>query len=396
MHPNNLYNTIKFAGFISSPITNQVPWQDNAKITPLLRLLFSMFQFVVLSVIAFYLVLRKSPTSLLMAAIFLAVAISPIAIDTSANLQVDGSVGVLMSGLFAIAILYFLSSTTRNTFSYIMLFAATFFLATGKQEWSMVLVIALIITAVYTCYAQKKFQSSQSLDKPVVIAILSGLAAGHLFSYLICPQNYMGAFTVLWQFSRVENLLSGQIETERWISLTLSRLRWICTIAALAVISGIFIFRRLKVLKPLELLIWLYGIGLFCAFVISNWNHESRYFAPALITLTIATIAVFPPDISKNTLAVTSVLLILMLAVSGIFLYNNIVRKPLKPYFDSSEIALKPGQIAILSTAQAWNRPEIDFANYNSRQEGVERFAEKHNKTLYPEDFVWPDYSKSK
>ena len=321
--------------------------------------------------------------------IFMAVSISPIAIHTSTNLQVDGSIGVLMNGLFAIVILLVLSSAARNAFNYIILFFATFFLATGKQEWSFVLVIALFMTILYTCYIRKKDQSVPKLDPSIAIAIISGLLAGHITSYLIGPQSYMDAFDVLWQFSRAEYLLSGQIEPERWITITSSRMQWICTVAALAAISSILVFGRLKKLKPLELLIWLYGLGLFGAFFMSSNSPSPRYFAPSLVTLTIAIVAISPTNLSKCVFVAITTLIILMFATSGIYLYNNIVKKTQKPYFDASEIALKPGQIAILSTAQAWNKPDIDFVNYNAGKKAAERYAAKYNKTLYPENFSW-------
>jgi len=42
-HPYNLYQSVKIAGIICSPIIKQLPYTDDLRITPVLRMLFSLF-----------------------------------------------------------------------------------------------------------------------------------------------------------------------------------------------------------------------------------------------------------------------------------------------------------------------------------------------------------------
>ena len=84
-----------------------------------------------------------------------------------------------------------------------------------------------------------------------------------------------------------------------------------------------------------------------------------------------------------------SILILMMFTSSGIYLYNNLIKKSMKPYFDATKIKLKPGQIAVLSTGDAWNKLDIDFVNVDTGQHGVENYAEKYNRTLYPENHKW-------
>lgn len=384
-HPNMLYNSIKIAGIVASPFANYSMWQNDQKITPTARLIFSMFQFVILLAIAAYLALYNSQIFHFRTIIFLVVTVSPIAIFTSANLQIDGSVGVLMNGLFAITLLPFLSYSPKRSFNYILVFFATLFLSTGKQEWSVVLMVALGLTTLYIYFLRKKALTNSKPDYVIALIIFSGISVGHIISYYLSPQNYLGAFQVFWNFSRAEEILSGQIKIERWLSLTSLRLQWIFTLAGLTAISSLLIFHKRRQIKPIELLIWLYGMGLFGAYFISNWNPEPRYFAPALMILIIATIIMFPPALPKRLSIAISSLIVSMLISSVVFLYGGIVKVPLKPYFDAAEYNnLRSDQVAVLSTAKGWNKLDIDFINKSIGSKGIKKLANNKGKKLYP------------
>ena len=193
----------------------------------------------------------------------------------------------------------------------------------------------------------------------------------------------MGAFEVFWAFSHAEDVLSGHYDMDRWIRLTYLRLNWIVTLAALTVISLLLLNVRQKIINPIEFLLLIYGIGLFGAYSISNWNSEPRYFAPALVILTIATIILFPPSLPKKITFLISVILISMFTSSGLYLYKNIIKVPLRPYFDATEYTLKPDQVVILSTAKAWNKQELDFLNIDNGRKANEGIAKSFKKKLY-------------
>lgn len=390
-HPIGLYSVIKVSGSLFRPFLAAVDWQNDAEITPRLRFVFSLFQFVILLGISLYIVfLRKWPIHILLAAIFIAVTISPVALDTSWNLQLDGSVGVLMNGLLAVALMLLIRDNSLNIFTGTMLFATSVFLALGKQEWSIILLVALGISAVY--YYVLKMKTSQPI-KPyfiMLLIILAGLIAGNIISYLSMPEAYFGGIEVLWRFSRVEKILDGQtaIEAARFVTLTINRLQWICTSIALVVIFGISILNDRKWPKPAEFLLFIFGLGLFGAFFISLHNAEPRYFAPSLVVLTMAAVAIFPQKMNTRYFRVIATITLLMFASSGVFLYARTIVYPMKPYFDASDVPLKPGQAAILSSGVAWNKMEIDFVNSFAGKSRAKRYSdEKNNKELYPTDF---------
>ena len=387
LHPVMLYHVPRLAGRLLSPLLNDVSWQDDAKITPPLRFLFSLFQFAIFLAIAVYLSARKWPINILLAAVFIAVVISPISVKTASHLQVDNTTGALMAAIFSMVVLLILSSGLKGKLAHTSLFAATAFFAMGKQEWSMVLLIALFVTAGYLCVLRIKTSANVRSDVLMLLTIFGGLVAGNIISYLIAPESYIGGLGVFWRHSRIEAIASGRLGFDSWFRLTLLKLKWMCTGIALIAISIILAFNKIKQLKPLEILLLLFGIGLFAVFFISVSNTNARYYVPSLIVMSFVIIAIFPDKLSRKTTVAIGVIVVMMYATSGVYLFYKIGIEEPKAYFDPSQVTLAPGQVAILPTADAWNKPQIDFVGYNMGRSAVRIFADRHNKTLWPEDF---------
>ncbi len=393
-HPIELYSVIKICGSVFRPYLAAVDWQNDAEITPRLRFVFSLFQFVILLGVSLYIVfLRKWPGHILLAAILAAVVISPIALKTSWNLQVDGSVGVLMNGLFGLALMLLLRKNSINIFTGGILFAASIFLGIGKQEWTMVLLVAMGISTVY--FFVLKLKTSQKIKPHLVmlLIILVGLIIGNITSYLCMPEAYLGGFRVMWDFSGAEKVFDGQTATEaaRLVYLTIHRLPWICTSLALIAISGLSVLSNRRWPKPVEFFLFIFGLGLFGAFFISLHSSDPRYFAPSLVVLTMATVAVFPQKINSRFFVMVAMITLIMFVSSGAFFYTRTIKRPTKVYFDVKTIPLTSGQAAIISPGVAWNKMELDFVNFYAGRWGAEWYSEKYNKKLYPTDLTWSD-----
>ena len=391
-HPIGLYSVIRVCGSLFRPFLTAVDWQNDAEITPRLRFVFSLFQFAIFLPASLYIVLsRKRPMHILLAAIFIAVVISPIALKTSWNLQVDGSVGVLMNGLFSLAVILLLKNNSMNPLTGAILFATSIFLGLGKQEWSMVLLVAIVISAVYFSMLNRKTSQPVKPYYIMLLIILAGSIAGNIIGYLSLPDAYMGGFKVLWSFSRAQQVLDSQPATQaiRLLNLTMSRLPWICTSIALIAISGVSMLRNRRWPKPVEFFLFVFGLGLFGAFFISLHNSEPRYFAPSLIVLTLATVAIFPQKMNKRFCVIITSIVFIMFASSGAFLYARIVKRPVKNYFDVKTMPMSPGQAAIISPAVAWNKMELDFVSYYTGRGGATWYCRKYNKELYPSDLTW-------
>ena len=100
-HPLGLYSAIKALGVLANPYLKGIDWQDDSQITPRVRFVFSLFQFLILSLLLSIVLSRDWPVHPLLVVILAAVIVSPICITTSLDPQVDGSVGVLMHGLLS-------------------------------------------------------------------------------------------------------------------------------------------------------------------------------------------------------------------------------------------------------------------------------------------------------
>ena len=386
-HPHALYHSIRFAGVLASPLIDSVSWQDDAQIAPILRFVFSLFQFVMMLAVALFLCIKRGPVNFLLLALFIAVVISPISIVTSINLQVDGSIGVVMTGVFAIALLFLLSGNPNSVIARAGLFIASVVLGTGKQEWSMVLLIAMLGAGTHLFITRKSNPVKPNLS--ILLIALTGLTAGHIFSYFLEPTAYIGGYRVFWRFSGIEKVIDGGGELNRFIKLTWDRKRWLATAIPLALAVMVLVLKKVKQLKPLESMLCLFGLGLFGAYFISTWNSEPRYFMPSVFVMTVAIIAVLPDKTDKKVTVPIGIIVLLMYAANGIFLFNNIVKKPIKPYFDTSTVNLKPNQVAMLASGDVWNKLDIDFVRNSIGKSDAEFQAKRHNKELwYPESNV--------
>jgi len=386
-HPAMLYTVLTFGARLSSPLLADVPWQDDAKITPPLRFICSLFQLFIFVALAVYLSFRKQPVHILLALIFIGVVISPVSVKSSTALQVDNTTGALMLVIFSMVILFILSDGLKGKAAHIFLLAATVFLAMGKQEWSMVLLIALLATTVCLFVLRMKTSANIRPDILLLLTILAGVVAGNIFSYLAGPYGYVGGLRVFWDHSRVEEIASGGVGFDLWLRLTCLKLKWMCTVIGLIAISLILALNKFKQLKGLEILLILFGIGLFGAYFISVCNINARYYIPSLVVTMFAIIALFPTKLTRKTTIAISVIVIMMFATSGVYLLYKIGIEEPKPYFDASRVSLAPNQIAVLSPADAWNKPQIDFLSYYMGRPNVERLASEYNKRLWPEDF---------
>lgn len=395
-HPLGIYSIIKASGVIAQPYLKAVDWQDDRQITPRVRFIFSLFQFLILLLLLLYVAFFHDwPVHWLVVVIMAAVIVSPVAISTSWDPQVDGSVGVLMHGLLGLTLLIALDKPL-NVLKGAILFAAACFLGFGKQEWSIVLLVALVIFAIYVWIRKLKTSDDLKKNMTVLLVVVAGVVLGNIMSYLFEPQSYMGGFRVMWSFSHAEKVLGGEagFVFDKWLYMTKHRLPWTCTGIALIGIYVLLLFSKRRWPKPIELLLFIFGLGMFGAYFLVSHDAQARYFAPSIILFTMSIVAIFPKNIDTRTSVLISTLTLMMFASSGIYLYNNLIKKPMKPYFNADEIKLKPGQIAILSTGQGWNKLDIDFVNRDAGQQIVENYAKRFNKTLYPENFKWLSVDK--
>jgi NADH:ubiquinone oxidoreductase subunit 6 (subunit J) len=386
-HPAGIYETIEAAGRLAELLRPASSFQDVSGAF-WLRLAFSSFFLLTWGAAAAAFVVPGRPwPSKLLVWLLAAVAASPIAVRTSTQLQTDGSVGVLMCGSVALGIVW-VTRRRDQKLPFIYLFLTAVFLGTGKQEWTMVLALAIVGWLGYLTL-QKVRDRKRELRPYAWIAavIVAGLTAGSLTAWAYDSVNYWGGFNVLQRTSAVATIVTGENATQQWFDGTVARLPDLFTVFALmAIIATITIARR-RFYDPQEALLLLFGCALFAGYFFSYWNFDDpRYFAPCLIVLMTLAVSMLE-GLGRGEQrqgwrihlpkAVISMFLVAMTLQSSLFLAKQNPNRPPSAgppeYLDC---------IPLLPSAFAWNRPALDFVGSGLDRSGASGFLKQHGATL--------------
>ena len=118
------------------------------------------------------------------------------AILYSTSLQVDGSVGSLLTGLLALSLLAYRYKLIETRKSLLLVFACALFYGFGKNEWTLAFLAALIVSFIFVFVRKNAFTGNFRSVISLLSIALAGLLVGNLISYLFDPINYMGGFGV--------------------------------------------------------------------------------------------------------------------------------------------------------------------------------------------------------
>jgi hypothetical protein len=376
-HPAVSYELLRLGGWVGQDFLNDPVYLDDTVVTPRLRILSCIYQFVIWAATAIILFFSRSIRSPWKYVILFTAAFSPLAMKTSVLLQIDNTAGAVFCG--TAAILIFLAATTdRAGFGRPgLLFAAGITAGLGKQEWSMALLSAMAIVLVLQWMMKSK---SQMYDGFVILA---GLMTGNGISYLFDSLNYMAAFRFMALFSGLSSHSPQPWQLERWWSLVKieAPFIYICFVLQTIFILSAIVNRKQNILKYL---LFLYGTILFFTYLMINWNYEFRYFVPSLVVLTLACIAVLPasppPWFNKivGLLAVT----VILSAVPFLLFYTPNKNTALER-IKSGSLNTSENTVLFIDSGAGWNKPQIDYMNNNQDYEPVRQaIADKYGKKL--------------
>ena len=283
-HPALMYEILGIYGKIWQhllPIDNYSP----IKLTFVARLAFSLFQS---SIFLFMIVLigkgrsqiseREKYVLLVLGVIFL--SSTPLAIDTSLSLQIDGSVGVLFSGILALALFAYHYQVFPLKISNIVVFLSAIFYGWGKNEWSIALFGALILSFVALFVKSKRTPNKNTSDVSVLLLVFLGLALGNGISYLFDPPNYLAGFDVMTRIHGVSNY-------SNLLSLAIARFPSIAVIVVLLIVQLFGLVNNFSNTKATQLILFFWGGILFFGFFVSPWASDLRYFAPSLVVCVV-------------------------------------------------------------------------------------------------------------
>jgi len=387
-HPALLYVPFSAAGKFFSAFLNLRGMSDN-DLTMLMRFTASLFQWIVWSAAMILLLkLKNRGSSSFLHLLLIAVLVSPLAVGSSIMLQLDGTSGVLMCGLVALAICLKAKNIFSPRTSLILFVLATGYLGFGKPDWSIVFGGAILLTILWAV-------ATKSLEKDLLYFLIGGLvgcALGNLGSCLIFPENYIGGAQVFASLSKGHTVFDAHVG-DLW-SRTLERMPFILHLLALLIFLFVVIA---KTPTPLGILSFLFASGLFGAYFLSSWSSTYRYFAPSLMAAAMTCILFIPEKIGLRIKLFVIALLVFNVIHLGLFVYNAKARNLsvtlnvdtyLLFYNEIYQSQIRMSKeytcIPILPLAMAFREPNQDFIITSLSENEYYSFAEEHHSTICP------------
>jgi hypothetical protein len=396
-HPAFLYETIKLAGLGVNKVINWEKLSEEQR-SYALRIAFSLMSFMVWIVLFIFIQIPRKKLQSPLAEntppinvknaktrekyllVMLAALITlPIATKTSAELQVDGSSGMLMNGMLALSVYYTALFTKNNKVIYSLILLGSLAVGLGKNEWSLALLATNVLLILYLLVV--KFYFTEKIKKGIYLSISSigGLLLGNSISYLFDPLNYLGGWNVLTRVSKAGAGLDNI--AGRWWEIFWLRFPYILPLFIILLVALVFIVkwtRKKHFIPPGLILLFLYGSVLFVSFLSSLWSGEERYFAPAFIVLaTLLLSLVHYPIIRSRKLIIALISLFLLNSIY--FAYNNQFF-----YLESTKpIDIKSKDcVQMLETGIGYSLKGVDFVGNGMSLGEAKKIAGENNKVL--------------
>jgi hypothetical protein len=383
-HPATPYELLRLGGFLFHKCLTHDIYLDDSKITPRLRLISSSYQFIFFLILLLFTLFDDSHNRTWSVLILFSAMLSPLAIKTSAHLQIDNTSGVLLCGISAFL---FVTTSKMNLSSAkkgLLLFSGGFIAGLGKQEWSLMLLAALICMFLLVKIIKFDFHEADNIIS--LCCVVAGLILGNIACYLYDPTNYAGGLHILSMFLNPTKDTVHGWSFEHWVWLMKSRLPFISICLTLLLpVSYVLIFRNRSCLFCLTSL---FGLFLFLGYVLSNWTEKPRYFCPSMSVLIVTAIRIIPQSLPRWLRKSFLIMLTFIFVSTLIFLFKFTPDKN-KHLEAINQGILKSSSDSVLyiQSGAGWNKPAIDYVNNNSPYDKVQnKVAEEYGKKLIKPD----------
>lgn len=212
-HPAPMYVAINVLGKATRSFLDFTRL-DELRSASLLRLIFSL-PLLFLFVSALIYVHKKRNTNLYYwLALFLCFISSPVVLVTSTELQVDASFGITIFGIWVLAILALTSRPGTCRAKGGLLLLGSFIASLGKNEWSLVLFLSMLLVTAYVALRRREIPSAG--EQLTVLSFgFAGIMLGNLASYLYDPLNYALGFELMSSMSKQESIFNDS----KWLRL---------------------------------------------------------------------------------------------------------------------------------------------------------------------------------
>jgi hypothetical protein len=383
-HPAPLYEMFKLLG---KAVALVVPYQSfsDGQVIALLKVIASLLQLIIWLPLL-WLMLRNGPkriTRLVGCVVVIGFALCPLSVQGSNEFQIDSTIGFVAVGLYTFALWFAARNKRYSFFGAIAIVAASIFIGLGKNEWTLVLVIACGCLLVIGLVLRVIGKSNERQMRNILICVgatILGLEIGNLLSFLYEPIHYASGWNLLTQMIGSSSVASNAGRS-RFIEINLERLPFT------QVLIFVILFLTLQVvLKRPPVSIWLtlgsvYGLGLFAAFFISTWGPFPRYFAPGFAVLSIIMVWFYVEQI-EQPLSPAALLICALascwFAIDGVQFAQSDelanrsiygIRKNIEPRIDCA---------LLLPVEDAYRRKDLDFAHAGYGYDGAEQIMQRY------------------
>lgn len=396
-HPAPLYGVVKLAGKVFRRFVPQWRTLSDYELTSRLRLTQSLFQLAIFSAILWVVlgfVLRPGRTSASPAARWIPVAlvgfvaVSPMAIRSSTGLQIDGACGVLLVGVLPVVLLANHFRPWLPTAFLLATFLASLLTGLGKQEWSMALVAAALVTLALG-ELLRRFRPGVPMKSHgvTVFAILAGCIVGNLASFLSDRVNWLGGIDVMTRIAKEPG--QGQaVGLAYQLQYMAARLPFLFVVLLLIALVMVTLPRRIRDRDPWTFFLATYGTVLTAGFFVSwRTSFDPRYFAPAMIVLVCAAVLGLDGAKSAWTKVVALAVIVGIVIPSAAFIATALpsVRQARQKFDDvQAYVTAKKGAsgcVPVLPAGYAYH-PSAEFMAESIGEDYARTLVERHGRSL--------------
>lgn len=205
-HPGLMYASMGAVGKLSRQVIDYSKL-DEQQSAFVFRVIFSLPMLIMFLAGIFHVYKRRNENLYYWLMLFIVLVSSPVVLVTSTELHGDASFGIAIIGIWTFAILIVTDRClTRYGIKALLFFIGTFIASLGKNEWSLVLLLTLLLVSAYLLIIRRRL-AHWSGQLTIMACGFLGLLSGNLVSYLFDPLNYQMGLQLMLSMSAKESVV---------------------------------------------------------------------------------------------------------------------------------------------------------------------------------------------
>lgn len=379
-HPSLMLELLSYMGYGINFLLTHILSQAYQPIV--LRCSYALFQLAIwlgLIIICMKKLPMFTPPTIHRALLLLLFMLSPVAVRSSVNLHMDGSVGVFSCGAICLVLLVYQYQLMRLPVIYLLAAVASIFFGFGKQEWNLAFLVSVVCATGYVMLLNIRRLKEHLSDIFLSMILIMGVLIGNVISYYFDPVNYLSGLHLFYGASRGRTILTA---FSQWLHISAITQWWIVTHLVLFLLLGIGIFKKRCRLTLPESLIVLFSLSLFTGYLLSSWS-EIRYYSTGFITA-VSGYIIFAPWIDRVLSRKMAMVCVIILAIHPIILEEWYLKRlylPNDPIAQCIQENANKECVPWIAIAVAYDQ-KLDYVAASISRETVDSLMKKYGKVL--------------